>query len=348
MPFHVIDVDTGIPINELVMSGERPRVFASGAAAAQFATMFTRASMGRKYKPKAIVDDNWMVREDKRMGDGTYIKLPWMDEPWFRRPETDLHFAHVSKERDGMVAYTTDPAKGAQDVQARMKPGRYLERFYGDRLTHQQIYELAKVFVGLFEDNVLLLAHTREEIRTVYEEGPGSCMSHKARDFACAPVHPSEVYAAGDLAVAYVRRNGAITARALVWPEKKIASRVYGDETRLWSLLEAAGYRETTRYFYGAKLLRIVSPNHTTYLVMPFVDGDYGVKDMGDHLVLGRDGQSDMSTGPTNGVTGPVRALMNNNNMNERVDDDNDDNDGVEYDDCGCAVCRQRRRRAAL
>jgi hypothetical protein len=103
----------------------------------------------------------------------------------------------------------------------------------------------------------------------------------RAWDFDSS-IHPCRIYAAGDLAVAYMVRKDEITARALVWPEKKIYGRIYGDETRLLDLLDTAGYREGS--LNGARMLRI--PDSGGF-VCPYIDGVMSAEDSGEFLIIG-------------------------------------------------------------
>lgn len=305
MPFHVIDLETDQPLTLDPPFG--PIRFETGAEAARFASMHS-AGTGKKYKPRPIIDDDWQAREARRMKDGTYLPLPWAAEPWFQGSYL-LHFAHVSEDRDGMVAYTVDGEKGSQDIQTRVKPGRYLKRFFGDVLTDEQIRELARTFSGKFEDNVLCFATTPDEIEEVYTTGPSSCMRARASEYASKPIHPTRVYGAGDLAIAFMRRAAQITARSLVWPAKKVHCRIYGDEDRFRPLLTEADYTEKWSGFVGAKLLRIAAPRHKGYLVLPCIDAEVGLQDKSDHLLMVRAGDGDdLSTLSTNGLSGPLHA----------------------------------------
>jgi hypothetical protein len=302
MPFHVIDLETDQPVTFGPPLG--PICFETGAEAARFASVHS-TNTGRKYKPRPIIDEDWQGRESRRMMDGTYMPLPWRDELWFMANATDDHYAHVSKDRNGMVAYTADAEKGSQDIQTRIKPGRYLKRFFGDVLTDEQIRELARTFSGKFEDNVLCLATTPDEIEEVYTTGPRSCMKAQASEYASSPIHPTRVYGAGDLAIAFMRRAAQITARSLVWPAKKVHCRIYGDEDRFRPLLTEADYTEKWSGFVGARLLRIAAPKHKGYLVIPCIDAEVGLRDKGDHLLMvGAGDGGNLSTRSTGGISG--------------------------------------------
>jgi hypothetical protein len=289
MPFHVVCLETNAPVYDA--TGALPMIFAEGKQAAAAARDYSNQT-GKKYQPRPITSDEWRQREQARFDAGTYQPLPWANADWYRDSiGAKEHYAHVSTERDGMVAFTESPEKGAADRQTRMRPGTYLQRFYSDKLSADEIQALARDYAGRFEDNVLLLATSEDEIERVYTTGPRSCMSARASDYS-SPFHPVRVYAAGDLAVAYVMRGGNIVGRALCWPKEKKYSRVYGDGDRLLPLLTEAGYRHGR--LHGAKLLR---KTYDGGFVCPYIDEIYRVSDHGTFLCIGGDIPADSTKG---------------------------------------------------
>lgn len=266
----------------------KPCLFAAGKEAADFCVewnaVYSDPYHQVKLQPRRVADDgSWQERECARFVSGEYKRLPWEGLAWFdNKAETALHFAHVSTEDGAKVAYTEDAVKGQADRQTRIKPGKYLAKFFADVLSTEEIARLSAEYSKAYEDNELKFAHDADQWEHVYTNGPSSCMS-KSLSYYNSSVHPVRVYAAGDLALAYLEREGEITARAIVWPEKKIHSRIYGDNVRLRGMLEDAGFSEGD--LDGAKLLRIEEGNG---FVMPYVDGADGAKDDGDYLILGR------------------------------------------------------------
>ena len=278
--FNVICLDTG----ELERHADgSPVAWGTPQGATRWAEALNRTTGLKHQLRRAVVDHNaWKVREGDRFRDGTYTRLPWHEAPWYLgAPAQDDHFAHVSKDRDGMVAFTLDATKGAADIQTRIKPGRYLTRYFSDVLSWREIEEFAQEFAGLHENNELLFAHTSDEIEQVYLDGPSSCMSKPARHYD-SPIHPVRVYGAGDLAVAYIKSGDSIGARVLCWPAKKLYSRIYGDDCRLRPLLDAAGYDHGE--LYGARMLRIEA-DHGGFVV-PYLDGCNSAGDNGEYLVI--------------------------------------------------------------
>lgn len=254
-------------------------------------------------------DESWHSREIARFADGIYKRVPWYAESW---APID-HFAHVSTENPGMIAYTPSAEHGAADRQVRMRPGKYLESVvprakewdsqnedYSEWCARVQArIDSIKLWCTRYslenERNELLFAATADEIQEVYENGPHSCMSHEASDYESS-CHPVRVYAAGDLQVAYVEREGRITARALCWPERKVYGRVYGDESKLIELLDAEGYSSPRGWqsLQGAKLRKIEDGD---CYVMPYIDGSHSVEDCGDYFRIGGDISADSTEG---------------------------------------------------
>lgn len=256
----------------------------------------------------------WRIREHDRLYGGTYVPLPslWRTSEWFNwqhapdgtrwvpveysTPKLD-HYAHVSLKASALVAFTENDAKGVADRQTVMKPGRYLTKYFGHILPAEQITELATAFCAEFAPMELQFAKTADDIEHVYLNGPSSCMSHDASDYSSSE-HPVRVYAGPDLQVAYIARgDDDITARAVVWPERKLYSNLYGDSRRLTPLLMAAGY--TRGPLSGA---RIQARQEDEQYVVPYVDGCSCGEHVGKFIVLGQGG---ISLHQTDGLSGP-------------------------------------------
>jgi hypothetical protein len=269
----------------------------------------------KQYAVRPAGDPNWRDRERARFEDGTYKQPPW--EPWIlneleeRLPD---HFLHISVKDPTKVSYTETPEKGEVDRQsAPMAPGRYLERFarhwsYEQNrsfwagmprppgavpegepwLEAKQIRQLASM---LLPPDPLKFASTPDEIEAVYVNGPNSCMSHDASEYSSS-CHPARVYGAGDLSVAYLKAGDDISGRALVWPDKKVYGRIYGDEHRMEVALGDLGYQYGS--LVGAKLLRIEDDDGV--LICPYIDRHGYVEDCGDHLRIATDGIEAQST----------------------------------------------------
>lgn len=218
--------------------------------------------------PVTASDLPWCMREEARFLLGEYAQLPWSEH----LPPIPNHYAHLSSAKPGLVAYTQDADKGEADKQTQIRPGRYLTRFYSDL----SAADVRRYVNGVPRPATLAFARTADEIEKVYVEGPRSCMTQPAGcyDSQC---HPVRVYGDSDLMLAYaVPPDGLPTARALVWPEKKRYSRIYGDEALIEPLLHDAGY--VFGSLSGARIRRIPADtdgdiDDDNAVVMPYLDG---------------------------------------------------------------------------
>ncbi len=162
----------------------------------------------------------------------------WRLEAWTNCDETKGHLTHIdSTNSDIRICFYANERDGERGCLTSMRPGRYLARYYGDVLTPKQIeYYAAWQISGIkpapsFEGE-FKLATTATEIVHVYTQGPSSCMAHAASGYNSEPYHPTEVYASGDLAIAYwLSADDKIRARALVsLKEDKAYGRIYPSE----------------------------------------------------------------------------------------------------------------------
>ena len=263
----------------------------------------------------------WTAREIARYQNGEYLPVPWdLSIPL----NLHLHYAHLSIKIPDLIAYTKTEEHGIQDRQTRIKPGRYLEEYYSELFSKKQIAD----YIGRCkaENLTLKIARTAQEIVRVYIGGPSSCMGgYESRDkgdiFKIPELHPCCVYGDSDLGVAYTGDTDKAAARAVVWPDKQIYSRVYGDCATLRALLEASGYRSGS--VSGARV-RHLTDNRG--VLMPYIDGIDTARQSGNWITLGEHG--DISTEETRGRV--------------NCDDPELDQDDPEWYLCG--HCNQRYR----
>jgi hypothetical protein len=228
-------------------------------------------------------DHKWREWMQARFESGEYTAMPWKDEPWYNQD----HFAHAAMSDPFKVAFVESAVKGAEDSMTVLNPGRYLERFYSEHLNAQEIAAWAAKADSEAE---LCFATTPDEIEDVYVNGGiDSCMKY-AGDSSSFPlgVQPTRIYGAGDLALAYLKRRGKIVGRALVWPDRKVVGRIYGDKERLQNRLTAEGYTFVDgdrTVFEGARMLRIEIEGE---IVLPYLDWSMGADDSddGQHLII--------------------------------------------------------------
>ena len=111
------------------------------------------------------------------------------------------------------------------------------------------------------------------------------------------------------MAVAYINRpligSGmtpplVITARVVVWPDRKIMGpKVYGSDAHLLRmLLEDEGYELNKDGFHGARLLKLCYPKEHCFIV-PYIDRQKVLLTMEGELLCHREG---MEASSTNGI----------------------------------------------
>jgi hypothetical protein len=254
--------------------------------------------------------------------------VDWRAADWWR--EIDGHYAHLSVERDGLIAYTPSAEHGIADRQVRMAPGRYLRRYFPELPAHT-ITRLSLTLQAAEYQLSYAIAHTADEIEAAYRAAHlGSCMAHPPSNYNGE--YPVRAYA-GDFAVATMSADGhGVVARAVINPRLRRFVRVYGEPVfadALTAWLCEQGY-DLADGWDGGKLARLP---HGDLFVAPYLDGDcQTANDMGDHLLIAHDG--DLALTHTNGL-----ALPNPNREDDDCyDDDDDDEDRVECDGCGAEV----------
>ena len=288
--------------------------FRSGADASQYANRLT-SERGYKVQPRRVNDKDWRSREQVKFKDGTYRPLPWAGRKWWielKEVHQD-HFPHVSVQKQALIAFTESEEKGSADIQTVIKPGKYFERFFGDKVNDYMIRDLCVVFAAKFEVNEVLFAETADEIEEIYVAGPQSCMSKTKEHYPTGGIHPVRAYAAGDLQVAYIMREGQIKARTVVWPAKKIYSpHIYGDKGRMEPMLKKLGYHSGVPI--GARLAkhRVPAPKGgggSYSFVLPHVDGANTVEVKDDCLVVSQKGDASKGVLQFGGGTGVTESF---------------------------------------
>lgn len=125
---------------------------------------------------------------------------------------------------------------------------------------------------------IVHFAATPEDIEYVYENGPRSCMTRGSEYFPSnCSVHPSRPYGNSDLQIAYTRdRYRKISARGVVWPDKKVYHRVYGmtdgHRFQLAGELETLGYIRGDNWCFAGARLRHIKDGEGA-IILPHLDG---------------------------------------------------------------------------
>jgi len=217
----------------------------------------------------------WVVRENLRFALGDYEHPLFVKQ--IRRLSFSLkqdlwwHFPHVSVNNPAMISYTQTRDKGQRDIQTPIKVGRYLQQFYGDVLTENQIRMMANG-VKSYE---LHWATTAADMQHVYVNGGiYSCMSDSFSHFG--DVHPVHVYDfEGQFKLGYLKDklfNNKIVARGFVHEPSKTWVRVYGNEAdSLKDTFNELGYERADGWVDA--YVAAVKNGEYEY-VMPYIDGD--------------------------------------------------------------------------
>lgn len=253
--------------------------------------------------------ETWQQREMRRLLDKTYTILPWQNEESYPQtryrplhngietasdftPFADhsfeecnayyqvarYHYAHVSLRSDAMIAYTPSDEHGHADRQVRIRCGKYLDLVAPFLLPVEK--DKLCAMIRSMASATFKLATTPADIRAVYRYGQGFASCMDSRNFSCDDdQNPVSVYGDSDLAVAYLgdihSDDPRVTARVLVWPEKKIYTRVYGDEL-IACLLRQDGWQygdwEDDSPLTGARIRAIRIGQSGFCYVMPYID----------------------------------------------------------------------------
>lgn len=229
---------------------------------------------------------NAMRRDKTRYEDNHWTAAPWDDEPWYRKsPYFHLHSLHVPRETANreacLVAFAESPAKLIADRFTVMKAGRYLTRYFSDKLNEKEIKQWADTYAQRYAPATPLFARddTDEMIRVIAEGPSDSCMSngyHKGSDsWFNGHIHPAAIYNTPDIEIGYLEEGGEVTARVICNRNTKKMARAYGDARRLVPAMEALGYESLTGALVGCRIRKIENRNDDGY-IMAYVDAGTG------------------------------------------------------------------------
>lgn len=271
----------------------------------------------------------WQQRERYRFENGAYADLPWKLEDWWQTSAVQFtHYAHVSASDPSKLAYTIDYGKGISDLQQKMKPGKYLRKYFGEGreyfdvalmewkrsriklpaiLSEVEISQWSSRYAALHESNPIQFAITAEDIKTVYTTGPRSCMANKQQSIDGVNREVVESYSYGDVAVAWLKKpDGGIRARSVVNLKSKLYNSVYGDPPRLIAALHEQGYKHSHRALNGCRLHAWKIDGDNAYMV-PWLDGEQniGLSECETHFTIGG-GRGDIGSFNASSTCGSV------------------------------------------
>jgi hypothetical protein len=221
----------------------------------------------------------WLYREAMRFWHGHYQPVSNLIYGLRNLPENVrlryvYHFVHLSTDDPTMIAYTPSHQYGLADRQVKMKLGRYLQKFYADVLTQEQIRDIAN---NIHQDEIKW-AVGPEAIREVYENcGIQSCM--EGDDCRVDNMHPVEVYGYQEadgsyrLGLAYLGSPNGASARCLCDMKNKAFVRYYGNDGEiLASRLKDLGYEKVDGFGGLGIKLQCIDLDCGGWL-MPYLDG---------------------------------------------------------------------------
>jgi hypothetical protein len=221
-------------------------------------------------------NENWIEDEQKKYKKNS---IPWAKDPIWQEIVKSSHLEHhfpIWNKENNIISYFETLADGLYQRRRLLNVMKYLRKFVPSEY-NEKLSEWAKQLFSLPENVEFGIVNTRAQIREIYENGPESCMKGKPTRWyksKKAP-HPAEVYASKDLGVAYIKRSGKYTARSVVWPDKSIYVRLYGDDSNLLKqALECNGYAQGN--LEGANLLYIPADKiikQPCTAIIPYIDG---------------------------------------------------------------------------
>jgi hypothetical protein len=265
-------------------------------------------ALGARFAP--MPDSQWVEQESRTffaLGDSeNYQYFPvWVRDDLARIRNYENRFALLKRESESTpwrVSYVARPEAPQGKRRNVIDLTRYLVKYYD--LTSDKARDMSRRVMG---EGVEF--HTCQEAATfqeIYEtcQVEYSCM--RGPDVRHEGYHPSVVYAAGDIGIAWLRDTDAdeIVGRAIYNLKSKRFPRVYGT-TRgaelIRATLEAQGYTQDDGALLGCRLNKIEIGDD---FLMPYLDpaqsGNQTVNDAGNYWRVARHGEYDCTE--TNGL----------------------------------------------
>jgi len=232
--------------------------------------------------------------QESKLDKRVWKQTPWDGEAWAHEgnPLFYFHLAHVSQVEPLQIAYNASVDKLRRDIQIRIKPGRYLSKFYPE-LSDERIRTLVHKFEADNQKNELTIIDNSSAKAWVEaysfevqasDSSSTSCMM--GRD--CVSIY---AYSGNDLCLLVIWKEDAVIARAVANSETKEYVRAYTNYDKLAAntfiqILHDAGWSPNDACLEGSRLVRIES-SQTNKFKCPYIDGEYqSVRDNGTHLQI--------------------------------------------------------------
>lgn len=244
-------------------------------------------------------------------------EVPWEHKSWFAAsPYYCLHAVRASEEDPAQVAFFASVEKMERGIRTRCKPGRYLQKYFSDVLSEEEIRRWANAHITKYAPAEVRFAYSESDCVRVVNEGPGSCMAAVNHDgdyhWYVGHVHPAAVYGHPDghpdfevdTCVAYIEdEHGRVTARAVCNKKDKTYVRIYGDEEKLYEALTRLGWEQKSGALEGCRVRCIWDRNGDGH-ILPYFDagiasqgGSMNYDVDGRYLVITCEGAYDSSDG---------------------------------------------------
>ena len=226
-------------------------------------------------KPEPVTSEDirrWWRDELRRFERREYNYPPWNNTS-IGNDLLHKHLARIDPSRPGYVTFYATHEKGVRNIVTRMRPGRYLKRYANEYLSEEDIERFSnQCREDLFEIHYV---HTNiEDAFVCTHKAARSCMSHPmSDDYFCTDIHPTSLYDYTELSVALLveKSTGRHKGRAVIWQDKKLYNRAYGNAGMLEGMLHNEGY--TRGQFIGIEFPIVFHGNRRDCrLVLPFVD----------------------------------------------------------------------------
>lgn len=221
----------------------------------------------------------WRLKVEAQINDGEFVSVPW--------EMSKVFLEHIDPVKPTMIRFIRDDKDALRFRFTSMAVGRFLTRF---RDYSQDEIESYCAQIGLdMTVSKLQVSNSPDDFERIYLNGPHSCMAYEAKHdrYGDENIHPVRLYGGLDLAVAYITRGEDIVGRTLVWPEKKIHGRIYGDANRIKLRLKEEGYVENWD-FTGARLH--LDRSKYDEIRAPYVDGGLNgiISECGKYIILSK------------------------------------------------------------
>jgi hypothetical protein len=242
----------------------------------------------KKYdKITVIVDNTWLVREQEAWFD-EYTR-PYLPDWVLDWSYENNHFVHLHPTEPGYIRYTASAEHGMLRRYTKTTVGKYLTKFFSDDMSKATIEMWANKNRMFGNESLILFARTADEIERIYTHDASfkSCMAHSVDNYTTDGVHPVRAYGDSDLSLAYLLDTSdpdhhEVLARVIVWEDRLLYGRIYGDEHRMLHQLKLhnpkwAYYKDVDdNYGFTGARIRKHYIDHSGWLA-PYLDGNTGI-----------------------------------------------------------------------